>query len=71
MPWGNILRDWYTHAIGIRLLVYILPYTDLVVATLISWALVAVATWLAQRICGPLTPPAEENREIAQREQES
>ncbi|MDI4583163.1 phosphatase PAP2 family protein, partial [Klebsiella pneumoniae] len=22
-------------------------------------------------ICGPLTPPAEENREIAQREQES
>ncbi len=44
---------------------------DLVVATLISWALVAVATWLAQRICGPLTPPAEENREIAQREQES
>ncbi|HHU7985599.1 TPA: phosphatidylglycerophosphatase B, partial [Escherichia coli] len=26
---------------------------------------------LAQRICGPLTPPAEENREIAQREQES
>ncbi|PCD70869.1 phosphatase PAP2 family protein, partial [Escherichia coli] len=23
------------------------------------------------RICGPLTPPAEENREIAQREQES
>lgn len=44
---------------------------DLVVATLISWALVAVATWLAQRVCGPLTPPAEENREIAQREQES
>ncbi|MGT9406487.1 phosphatidylglycerophosphatase B, partial [Escherichia coli] len=26
---------------------------------------------LTQRICGPLTPPAEENREIAQREQES
>ena len=25
---------------------------DLVVATLISWALVAVATWLAQRIVG-------------------
>ncbi|MLA15108.1 phosphatase PAP2 family protein, partial [Escherichia coli] len=23
------------------------------------------------RICGPLTPPAEENREIAQREKES
>ncbi|WP_244425716.1 hypothetical protein, partial [Escherichia coli] len=23
------------------------------------------------RICGPLTPPEEENREIAQREQES
>lgn len=56
---------------GSRLLLGMHWPRDLVVATLISWALVAVATWLAQRICGPLTPPAEENREIAQREQES
>ncbi|EEJ8930133.1 phosphatidylglycerophosphatase B, partial [Salmonella enterica subsp. enterica serovar Mbandaka] len=44
---------------------------DLVVATLISWLLVTLATWLAQRICGPLMPPREEAQEIAEREQES
>ncbi len=43
---------------GSRLLLGMHWPRDLVVATLISWALVAVATWLAQRICGPLTPPA-------------
>jgi phosphatidylglycerophosphatase B len=41
---------------------------DLVVATLISWVLVTFATWLAERLCGPLTPP-EEKKEIAEREQ--
>ena len=66
-----ILLVWATGVMGSRLLLGMHWPRDLVVATLISWALVAVATWLAQRICGPLTPPAEENREIAQREQES
>jgi len=66
-----ILLVWATGVMGSRLLLGMHWPRDLVVATLISWALVAVATWLTQRICGPLTPPAEENREIAQREQES
>ena len=66
-----ILLVWATGVMGSRLLLGMHWPRDLVVATLISWALVAAATWLAQRICGPLTPPAEENREIAQREQES
>jgi phosphatidylglycerophosphatase B len=38
-------------------------------ATLISWVLVTLATWLAERLCGPLTPPPEEKQEIAEREQ--
>jgi len=42
---------------------------DLVVATLISWMLVMLATWLAERFCGPLTPPPEEKEEIAERDQ--
>ncbi|TGC83816.1 phosphatidylglycerophosphatase B, partial [Salmonella enterica subsp. enterica serovar Wilhelmsburg] len=44
---------------------------DLVGATLISGLLGTLATWLAQRICGPLMPPREEAQEIAEREQES
>jgi phosphatidylglycerophosphatase B len=44
---------------------------DLVVATLISWLLVTLATWIAQRLCGPLTPPVQEQREIAERDQET
>jgi len=40
------------------------------VATLISWLLVTLATWIAQRLCGPLMPPPEENKEIAERQQD-
>ncbi len=42
---------------------------DLVVATLISWLLIVLATWLTERFCGPLTPPPEEKEEIAERDQ--
>jgi phosphatidylglycerophosphatase B len=56
---------------GSRLLLGMHWPRDLVVATLISWMLVTIATWLAQRLCGPLTPPVEEKQEIAEREQES
>ena len=65
-----ILLVWATSVMGSRLLLGMHWPRDLVVATLISWLLVTLATWLAQRICGPLTPPVEEAREIAQREQE-
>jgi phosphatidylglycerophosphatase B len=41
---------------------------DLAMATILSWLLVTIATWLAQRFCGPLTLPPEEQKEVAQRE---
>ena len=40
---------------------------DLAMATLISWLLVVVTCWLAQRWLGPLTPPPQEQQEIAAR----
>ncbi|BED95953.1 phosphatidylglycerophosphatase B [Escherichia fergusonii] len=66
-----ILLVWATAVMGSRLLLGMHWPRDLVVATLISWLLVTLATWLAQRLCGPLTPPPEEKYEIAQREEES
>lgn len=64
-----ILLVWATGVMGSRMLLGMHWPRDLVVATLISWALVTLATWLAQRFCGPLMPPAEERQEIAEREQ--
>jgi phosphatidylglycerophosphatase B len=65
-----VLLVWATGVMGSRLLLGMHWPRDLVVATLISWLLVTLATWLAQRVCGPLTPPAG-GKEIAEREQES
>ncbi|MER1979379.1 phosphatase PAP2 family protein, partial [Pseudocitrobacter faecalis] len=53
-------RRTFTIAI---LLVWMHWPRDLVAATLMSWLLVTVATWLAQKICGPLSPPGEEAQE--------
>jgi phosphatidylglycerophosphatase B len=64
-----VLLVWATAVMGSRLLLGMHWPRDLVVATLISWVLVTFATWLAQRVCGPLTPPPEEKKEIAEREQ--
>jgi phosphatidylglycerophosphatase B len=47
---------------GSRLLLGMHWPRDLVVATLISWMLVTIASWLAQRLCGPLTPPSKRSR---------
>ncbi|MFY7136041.1 phosphatidylglycerophosphatase B [Enterobacter cloacae complex sp. SYL001] len=63
-----ILLVWATGVMGSRMLLGMHWPRDLVVATLISWVLVTLATWLAQRFCGPLTPPQEEKEEIAERE---
>lgn len=63
-----MLFAWATMVMGSRLLLGMHWPRDLVVATLISWLLVTVATWLAQRFCGPLTVPREEQQEIAQRD---
>lgn len=65
-----VLLVWATGVMGSRLLLGMHWPRDLVVATLISWLLVTVACWLAQRICGPLAPPREEEQEIATREHE-
>jgi phosphatidylglycerophosphatase B len=65
------LLVWATGVMGSRLLLGMHWPRDLVVATLMSWLLITCATWLAQRVCGPLTPPREEKREIADRDEES
>jgi phosphatidylglycerophosphatase B len=54
---------------GSRLLLGMHWPRDLAVATFISWVFVVVATWLAQRFCGPLSLPPEEKQEVAEREQ--
>lgn len=63
-----LLMVWASGVMGSRLLLGMHWPRDLVVATLISWLLVTLACWLAQRICGPLTIPPQEQREIAERE---
>jgi phosphatidylglycerophosphatase B len=65
-----VLLVWATAVMGSRMLLGMHWPRDLVVATLISGLLVTFATLLAQRICGPLTPPVEEKKEIADREEE-
>ncbi|MTH46339.1 phosphatidylglycerophosphatase B [Intestinirhabdus alba] len=65
-----ILLVWATGVMGSRMLLGMHWPRDLVFATLISWGLVILATWLAQRLCGSLAPPPAEAREIAEREQE-
>lgn len=66
-----ILIAWATAVMGSRLLLGMHWPRDLVAATLMSWILVTLATWLAQKICGPLSPPGEEAQEIRKREQEN
>ncbi|VEC77529.1 Phosphatidylglycerophosphatase B [Raoultella ornithinolytica] len=61
------LLTWATAVMGSRLALGMHWPQDLLVATLISWLLVTLATWLTQRLCGPLTPPGEEAQEIKTR----
>jgi phosphatidylglycerophosphatase B len=65
-----VLLLWATAVMGSRLLLGMHWPQDLIVATLMSGLLVTIATWLAQKVCGPLTPPIEEVPEIKKREQE-
>lgn len=66
-----ILLAWAAGVMGSRLVLGMHWPRDLLVATLISWLLVTIATWLTEKLCGPLTPPVQEKQEIAEREQES
>lgn len=65
-----LLMIWAAAVMGSRVLLGMHWPRDLLVATWISWLLVTLATWLAQRLCGPLTIPPDEHQEIAQREEE-
>jgi len=66
-----LLMSWAIAVMGSRLVLGMHWPRDLVVATLISWLFITLATWLAQRFCGPLTVPPQEQQEIAQRENEA
>lgn len=61
-----ILMLWANGVMGSRLVLGMHWPQDLVVATLISWLLVVVASWLAQRWCGPLSLQHEEIKEQAE-----
>ena len=65
-----ILLIWASGVMASRMVLGMHWPRDLVVATLISWLLVTCAVWLAQKLCGPLRPPVEEKKEIAERENE-
>ncbi|QTF08560.1 phosphatidylglycerophosphatase B [Brenneria izadpanahii] len=58
-----ILMLWAISVMGSRLALGMHWPRDLVAATLISWLLVVVACWLAQRWCGPFLSPREEAQE--------
>ena len=65
-----LLLVWAVGVMGSRLVLGMHWPRDLVVATLISWILITLATWLAQKLCGPLSPPRQEDEEIAERDGE-
>ncbi|MEN5015371.1 phosphatidylglycerophosphatase B [Erwinia sp. Eh17-17] len=66
-----LLMGWAVAVMGSRLVLGMHWPRDLIIATLISWLFISLATWLAQRFCGPLTVPPQEQQEIVQRENES
>ncbi|WP_409075692.1 phosphatidylglycerophosphatase B [Pantoea sp. C3] len=61
---------WASAVMGSRLLLGMHWPRDLIMATVLSWVLVTLATWLAQRFCGPLSLPPEEQKEVQEREPE-
>ncbi|MBA0216114.1 phosphatidylglycerophosphatase B [Pectobacterium brasiliense] len=61
-----ILMLWASGVMGSRLVLGMHWPQDLVVATLISWLLVVLASCLAQRWCGPLSLQYEEIKEQAE-----
>ncbi|QKJ87277.1 phosphatidylglycerophosphatase B [Paramixta manurensis] len=65
-----LLMLWASAVMGSRLLLGMHWPRDLVVATAISWLLVTLASWGVQRICGPLSIPPAERKEIDARDNE-
>ena len=64
----GVVGLWAGAVMASRLLLGMHWPGDLAMAVLLAWLLVTIATWLAQRFCGPLTLPPEERKEVAQRE---
>ncbi|CAM3559004.1 phosphatidylglycerophosphatase B [Rouxiella silvae] len=64
------LLVWASLVMGSRLLLGMHWPRDLMASVGISWVLVTLACWLAQRLCGPFAPPPEEQEEIQSREPE-
>ncbi|WP_205064430.1 phosphatidylglycerophosphatase B [Pantoea coffeiphila] len=65
-----LLLSWATLVMGSRLVLGMHWPQDLIVSTLLSWLFITLATWLAQRFCGPLSVLPQEQQEINQRENE-
>ncbi len=63
-----VVGVWATAVMASRLLLGMHWPGDLAMAVALSWLLVTLATWLAQRFCGPLTLLPEEQKRIAQSE---
>lgn len=63
-----LLLFWASMVMGSRLVLGMHWPRDVIVSTLLSWLFITVATWLAQRFCGPLSVPPEEAQEIDSRE---
>ncbi|AHG18246.1 phosphatidylglycerophosphatase [Chania multitudinisentens RB-25] len=64
-----VLMVWATGVMASRLMLGMHWPQDLAMATVISWLLVTLVCWLAQRWFGPLTIPRQEQQEIVEREQ--
>lgn len=65
-----VLILWATAVMGSRLLLGMHWPRDLMAAVAISWVLITLSCWLAQKLCGPFAPPAREQQEIQAREPE-
>lgn len=65
-----VLLVWAGLVMGSRLLLGMHWPRDLMASVGISWILVTFSCWLAQKLCGPFTPPPQEQQEIRQREPE-
>ncbi|PKH26823.1 phosphatidylglycerophosphatase B [Enterobacterales bacterium CwR94] len=63
-----VLMVWASCVMGSRLVLGMHWPRDLIVATLLSWIFVTIATWFVVRFCGPLSIPPEEKAEIATRD---
>lgn len=66
----TLLLLWASLVMGSRLMLGMHWPRDLIVSTLISWLFITLATWLAERCCGPLSVMPAEQQEIDSREKE-